>query len=115
MGAGHRRENQGGQCLALNIETVQKKLPEDYKDPRDSILHLRSSALPAFKLAHPDVERVSYSELHQKFIEKLNRDIFVHGRVSYVELAEVRLKSEEIFHPNGRQPPQGPACGRPLQ
>ena len=51
----------------------------------------------AFEAAHPDVELVQYREPHKRFLEKLQREITVHGRIFYCELAEVRLASEEIL------------------
>ena len=36
-------------------------------------------------------------EPHERFLEKLLREITVHGRIFCCELAEVRLASEEIL------------------
>ena len=49
-----------------------------------------------FVAAHPDVMLHDRIEPHKKFIERMSRDVKVHGVVMFYELGEVRIKAERI-------------------
>ena len=49
-----------------------------------------------FMLAHPDMIMVECREPHKKFVERISRDVALHGSVPFYEVGEMRLRSESI-------------------
>lgn len=54
-----------------------------------------------FWTAHPDLLVNDDNEPHKKFIEKVNRDLTVHGVMLFYELVEVRVKKDKITATKG--------------
>ena len=51
--------------------------------------------------AHPDIVLQDDNEPHKKFVEKVNRDITVHGVMMFYELTEVRVKKDKVVKAAG--------------
>ena len=57
-----------------------------------------------FMLAHPDMIMVERREPHKKFVERISRDVALHGSVPFYEVCEMRLRSETIAQKTGLAP-----------
>ena len=69
----------------------------------------------ANEAAHPDVELVQFREPHKRFLEKLQREITVHGRIFYCELAEVRLAAKRSCQSRPSHPQRTSYSRSPVQ
>ena len=49
-----------------------------------------------FVLAHPDIILVDCREPHKLFVERISRDVFVHGSVPFYKIDEMGLRSDTI-------------------
>ena len=51
-----------------------------------------------FVLAHPDIILVDCKEPHKTLVERISRDVFVHGSVPFYNVDEMWLRSDTIVH-----------------
>ena len=78
----------------MRLQEDPHRIPEihstDFSDMRERFL-----------TAHPDVLLTDHNEPHKKFIEKVDRDLQVHGTVQYYELSECRVRKDKIVPKSG--------------
>ena len=68
------------------IQAKFLKFPgEDHAEFRDTLV-----------ARHPGVLLPMHRELHQKFVERVQRDYLVHGFVHFYEVGEIRTRNEQI-------------------
>ena len=78
----------------MRLQEEPHKIPEihstDFSDMRER-----------FITAHPDVVLTECNEPHKKFVEKVDRDLQVHGVCQYYELTECRVRKDKITPKSG--------------
>ena len=76
------------------MEEDPSKVPEipgeDHAEFRDT-----------FVARHPDVLLPMHREPHRKFVERVQRDYWVHGCVHFYEVGEIRTRNEQIAQKSG--------------
>ena len=90
---GCRRVKEFKLTQRMRLQEDPHKIPEihssDFADMRERFL-----------TAHPDVLLTDDNEPHKKFIEKVDRDLQVHGTAQYYELTECRVRKDKIVPKN---------------
>ena len=78
----------------MRLQEEPHKIPEihstDFSDMRERFL-----------AAHPDVILTEFNEPHKKFVEKVDRDLQVHGVCQFYELVECRVRKDKITPKSG--------------
>ena len=78
----------------MRLQEEPHKIPEihstDFGDMRER-----------FVTAHPDIVLTERNEPHKKFVEKVDRDLQVHGVCQFYELCECRVRKDKITPRSG--------------
>ena len=77
-------------------ENLRSRLAEDPGRIPEMALEVFDEHRAAFGRAHPDVLLSIFNEPHQRFVERMARDVAVHSKIFNYPLGEVRLRFEEV-------------------
>ena len=81
--------------------SARRKLQEDPLRIPEIPIQQYNEYRAAFVEKHPDFMMLEYREPHQRFIERLTRDLIVHEVVPCYRIGEIRLRSEKIVQKSG--------------
>ena len=90
---------------ALSVQesnaSARRRLQEDPLRIPEIPIQQYNEYRAAFVEKHPDFMMLEYREPHQRFIERLTRDLIVHEVVPCYHIGEIRLRSEKIVQRSG--------------